>query len=63
MDDRRDYARRIHRRRPVFPRCTVMEYIAYSFLVSAWIVGQAAYWLLMRDDSRDAVVWSACLLK
>ena len=35
--------------------------IVASFAVSAWIVGQAAYWLLMRDEKRDSVVWGACL--
>lgn len=31
------------------------------FLEVIFILAQAVYWLLLRDDLRDQVIWDACL--
>lgn len=35
--------------------------VAYVAYVAA-VLGQLVYWLLLRDDGRERIVWAACLL-
>jgi hypothetical protein len=32
-----------------------------AFLIASVMYAQAVYWLLIRDDERDRVVWEACV--
>jgi len=32
-----------------------------SFLIASVMYAQAVYWLLIRDDDRDRLVWEACV--
>lgn len=32
-----------------------------AFLIASVMYAQAVWWLLIRDDERDRVVWEACV--